>query len=216
MKKNKNNIQLDDISLRRVGAEGIDELWWVTLDVKAFKGPLEEWVSDKDSFLKYVKNRKLVIQAGGNCGMYARFYGNYFNEVYTFEPQPNNFKCLSLNCNENKYHIFNAGVGKSFGKADIVHPKGKKRSNMGVWQTVDNPNGEIQIITIDSLNLVNCDLIHLDIEGYEPFALEGAKKTIEKYRPVVILEEGHGGSVIESYGYKLKEKLTRDWVYVYE
>jgi FkbM family methyltransferase len=206
---------MSNISLRKVGVEGIDELWWVNSDIKAFKGPLAEWISDSDNFLKNVKEKKLVIQAGGNCGMYARFYGNYFESVYTFEPEPDNFKCLSLNCKDSKYHVYNVGLGKTLGNADIVHPKGKKRSNGGVWQTIENPDGNVILITIDSLNLQRCDLIHLDIEEFEPMALEGAQNTIEKFKPVLILEEGHGGEVAEKFGYKLSEKMTRDWIYLY-
>ena len=148
--------------------------------------------------------------------MYARFYGNYFEEVYTFEPEPNNFRCLRLNCTDIKYHIYNVGLGKTISNADIIHPKGKKRSNMGVWQTIENPDGAVKLITIDSLNLPYCDLIHLDIEEFESMALEGAQQTIEKFRPVIILEEGHGGEVAERFGYKLSEKMTRDWIYLYD
>lgn len=36
-------------------------------------------------------------------------------------------------------YTFNIGLGKNFGHADINHPEGKKRSNMGVWQTIENP-----------------------------------------------------------------------------
>jgi hypothetical protein len=33
-----------------------------------------------------------------------------------------------------------------------------------------------------------CDLIHLDIEGYEKKALLGGRKTIERCNPVVVIE----------------------------
>lgn len=215
----KKGIKITDethISLRSVNVEGIDELWWVTVDRKAFSSPLRDWLNDKEKFLKYVKSKKILIQAGGNCGMYARFYGNYFETIYSFEPNPNNFKCLSLNCTEEKYKIFNCGLGRSAGKADIVHPSVAKRRNMGVWQIKENPDGDINLISIDSLNLERCDLIHLDIEGYESNALIGAKNTINKYKPVIILEDGHGSEIAETYGYNVVEKLTSDWVLIHK
>ncbi len=216
MKKNK-TIDVNHISPRTVNTEGIDFLWWVTLDTKAFNGPLEDWIKDRDNFLKYVKNRNLVVQAGGNCGMYARFYGNYFKNIFTFEPQENNFSCLDLNCQGDQYHKFNVGLGSSITKADISHiSKTNKRTNMGAWKITENPDGPINLITIDSLDLPTCDLIHLDIEGYESFALQGAEKTIKKFNPVIILEEGHGSEIAESFGYSLKEKLTSDWIYLNE
>ena len=43
-------------------------------------------------------------------------------------------------------------------------------------------------IIIDNLNLPGCDLIQLDIEGYELKALKGAIETIKKYKPVICVE----------------------------
>lgn len=209
------NFDTSEISLRALGVEGIDQLWWVNVDTKAFSSPLTDWINDRDSFLKHVKEKKLVVQAGGNCGMYARFYGNYFKEVYSFEPHPDNFKCLQLNCSDEKYHVQNVGLGNSFINANLNHPSGKKRRNMGVWQVQEDSQGPVKIITIDSLDLPRCDLLHLDVEGYEPLVLKGAEQTIKKYKPVIILEEGHGGDVAESYGYRLIEKLTTDWLYLH-
>lgn len=216
MKKNNNITDETHISLREVNYEGIDQLWWVTVDKKAFSSPLRDWKNDKERFLHYVKEKKVLIQAGGNCGMYARFYGNYFENIFTFEPNPNNFKCLELNCTDKKYKIHNVGLGRIAGKADLIHPSGLKRRNMGVWQTKENPQGNITLISIDSLNLERCDLIHLDIEGFESNALRGAEKTITKYKPVIILEAGHGSEVAESYGYNTVEKLTSDWILIHE
>lgn len=204
-----------DKSLRPVNHEGIDVLWWITRDTKAFNGPLNDWKNDRDHFLKYVKNRNTVVQAGGNCGLYARFYGNYFDTVYTFEPDPSNFSCLELNCCDEKYKIHNVALGESPGKATLKFPK-KKFKNAGIWQVVLDEQGGVEVITIDSLDLQSCDLIHLDVETFEPFVLRGAIKTIKKFRPVVILEEGHGHEVVLELGYKIKEKLTSDWVLVYE
>ena len=214
MKKRK--IDESHISLRKVNYEGIAELWWVTVDKKAFESPLRDWKDDKDHFLKYVKDKKVVIQAGGNCGMYARFYGNYFEKIYTFEPNPNNFKCLSLNCNDTKYVIHNVGLGKEEGSAHLFHPSGLKRSNVGVWRTIEDNDGDIKLISIDSLNLERVDLIHLDVEYFEPNVLMGAEKTIKKFKPTIILESGHGSEVAQKYGYETVYKGTSDWIMIHE
>lgn len=203
------------ISKRPIDYEGIDELWWVTTDRAAFSGPLRDWVNGKDKFLGNVKEKKLVVQAGGNCGMYARFYGNYFEEVYSFEPSPVNFLCLERNCQGKKYHLYPVALGEKSGNCVITLPK-RRFKNTGVYQVIERDDGNIPIISIDSLRLNRCDLIHLDIEGFEPHALRGAAQTIEKYRPVIILEAGHGAEVIETMNYKLLEKLDMDWIYIYE
>ena len=43
-------------------------------------------------------------------------------------------------------------------------------------------------VIIDELDLPSCGLIQLDVEGYEYFALLGARRTIEKYHPVIMVE----------------------------
>ena len=62
----------------------------------------------------------------------------------------------------------------------------KKGYNCGTFQVTGA--GKIPVLKIDDLELDQCDLLHLDIEGFEGFALEGAIKTIQKFKPVICLE----------------------------
>jgi hypothetical protein len=45
----------------------------------------------------YLKNNKVAVQAGGNCGMQVVKFAEFFENVYTFEPDPINFNCLVNN-----------------------------------------------------------------------------------------------------------------------
>lgn len=202
------------ISIRKCGVEGVDELWWVTADRGAFGsmngGPLGDWISDHKRFMEYVRSFDTVIQAGGNCGMYARFYANYFKNVYTFEPCEINFTCLDRNCVGDSFHKYHGALGN---RIDKVSLKLHKSSNVGMHK-IDEKPGDIQMYRIDDLELSSCDLIHLDVEGYEGSVLDGAMKTIMKFKPVVILERGHGERILIDNGYVLKHKLKMDSVYV--
>jgi len=200
------------IELREINYENVDKLWWIIRDKGAFFGPLNDWKEGKEYFLKHVKKFDTVIQAGGNCGMYARFYSNYFQNVYTFEPNSLNYYCLIKNCQGNNFKIFNKGLGEKAGNAHLINVSPK---NAGTYQTVEDDNGSIELITIDSLSLSSCDLIHLDVEEFEPKVLQGSIKTIEKFKPVIILEAGHGSDILENIGYTVKYKLAMDWVLTY-
>ena len=67
-----------------------------------------------------------------------------------------------------------------------------------VWVREDRPHdtggvhvagdGYLPLIAIDSLNLPGCDLLQLDVEGFELKALKGAINTITKYKPVICVE----------------------------
>ena len=56
---------------------------------------------------------------------------------------------------------------------------------------------------IDDLNLTECDLIMLDVEGYELHALNGAIETIKKYGPVICIE--HAACWLERYNTSINE-----------
>ena len=145
---------------------------------------------DVDSALEMMeprlKGKRTVIQAGGAIGIWPLRLAQFFDNVLTFEPEPTNYQCLINNTSgvENIY-CHNAALGEDGTKK--VRMEMPTPGHMGAWYVQDG--GEIPMIRIDDLNVKDVDLIYLDIEGYEYFALEGAKETIEKYRPVIGLED---------------------------
>lgn len=201
-------------SFRNCGHEGVEKFLWITEDEGAYgneiDGPLFDWISGKDDFLKYVKNRNTIITAGGNCGMYARFYKNYFKTVYTFEPDDLCFYCLDRNCVGEGYHKYHGALGNTTDKLHLR--RSPFPNNQGMHQIDDSP-GNVQIYKIDDLNLDECDSIHLDIEGYESNALKGALDTINKFKPVIILERGSGAEIIKPLGYRAVKALRMDIIY---
>lgn len=204
------------VSHRHCGVEGVEELLWVDSDTGAFgnmqDGPLFDWIQDSKHFMSHVKNFNTVIQAGGNCGMYPRFYKNYFDKVYTFEPDSLNFYCLERNCQGEGFHIYNGGLGNTNEKYAIRKPS---ESNVGMHYIVDTP-GKIQMYKIDDLELEACDLIHLDVEGYESKALLGGIETIKKFKPVIVTERELGSEVITPLGYEMIHRMRMDALFVYK
>jgi FkbM family methyltransferase len=202
-------------SMRYCGIEGVHKLLWVTQDSGAFgnerDGPLGDWIHGKSAFMEHVKDFDTVISAGGNCGMYVRFYGNYFKNVYTFEPDPLNYYCLDRNCVGESYHKVQGALGNSTDKLTLQK---SHVSNVGMHK-IDKKPGDVQMYRIDDLDLKSCGLIHLDVEGFEQTVLEGSAETIKKFQPVVILEAGHGGSYLcENHDYQPVARLRMDVVYI--
>lgn len=201
-------------SYRKCQHEGVDKLLWVTSDTHGLDetdGPLFDWIQESRHFMSQVKKFDVVVQAGGNCGLYPRFYKNYFKEVYTFEPCEINFSCVNENCQGDGYHKFLGGLGD---KDEMLTLKRVKKSNVGSHRMSSDP-GDVKMYRIDDLNLEHCDLIHLDIEGYEEKALRGALKTIKKFKPVIITEHQNGEKLLVSLGYSHHKKLRMDSVYTY-
>ena len=86
--------------------------------------------------------------------------------------------------------------------------------------------GMTPTMRIDDLALPGCDLIQLDLEGYELFALKGGLDTINKYKPVIVIEvcwgERYGISpeMIDAWfntiGYKRTRVMNQNSVYMFD
>lgn len=166
----------------------IETNWhWVKSDHGAFEGPKYDWQNDHSiKFFKYLKKQDVVVTAGACCGMYVRFYARLFKRVYAFEPDPLSFHCMVNNAQYDNVIKLNAALGKENGLVNIQRGNG---DNVGT-HTVE-PGNMIPVFALDTLKLDACDLIQLDVEGYEMNVLEGAIDTIQKFWPVITAENGH-------------------------
>lgn len=148
-----------------------------------------------------LSKKDLIIQAGGNCGFYIKQYAEDFKTVITFEPDYRNFFCLTYNVPEENVYKFQACLGNENSSLSLI--LGKSGDNLlNVGGLKPQQGGTIPQVTIDSLGL-NPDAIQLDVEGFEPFAILGAKETIERSKPMIILEEIADRG--ESYGWPLEK-----------
>lgn len=132
-----------------------------------------------------VKEKIVAIQAGGAMGMWAKRMAQVFDYVYTFEPNPQSFYCLSCNCPEENIIKIQAALGGIPCLVKMAYHEAP--NNYGAFMA--HPGGHIPTLRIDDLGLDRLDLLMLDIEGHELQALLGAKLTIEKYMPVICLED---------------------------
>lgn len=127
----------------------------------------------------------VAIQAGGNVGVFAKELAKHFGCVYTFEPDPTNFHCLALNVGERNVYKLQAALGvrgmKPVSLTRVPH-------NCGATMVDENQQGRVPVMAIDNLNLRRLDLLYLDIEGMETAALQGALDTIERFQPIVVVE----------------------------
>jgi FkbM family methyltransferase len=185
--------------------DGLAPWLWIKTDSGAWEGPKQDWESShKEKYYKYVTDFSLCVQAGGNQGMYPRLLSEKFGTVITFEPDPLNFHCLVNNCQKDSIIKINGALGNSH---KMVKLKRGSMSNTGTHTIRDH--GEITTIQfmIDDLALTSCGLIALDIEGYELYALQGAVKTIETFKPVIIVErlKQELTDFLSKFGYKHRE-----------
>ncbi len=139
---------------------------------------------------------KNVIDGGSNVGIYALVFSYCIGNgglVFCFEIQETiNDLCkenIILNKRENIFCFNLALSDKSeqlVGYTQIDYSQ-TSISSVGVKT---EQGGEIKVKTtaIDDLGFQNIGLIKLDLEGYEPKALDGAWATIDRDKPYMIIE----------------------------
>jgi FkbM family methyltransferase len=138
-----------------------------------------------DSCKQFNKPVKNVIHAGGNMGIYALEFAKECKNVYVFEPADENFAALALNCAmKDNIFLYKAALGNDHRTIDVVNDTADKQC--GAWKV--KGSGNIPTLKIDDLNLDDVSIIHLDIEGYELFAIKGAENTIKKCEPLLSFE----------------------------
>lgn len=166
-----------------------------------------------DHVCRELPHKRSCVQAGGAVGHFADRLADYFANVYTFEPEPVNFRCLTKNVGHKANVILaQAALGEKQGRVGL---KGDPK-NAGAWEVTNA--GVIPMLTIDSLGLPDCDLIYLDIEGYEIEALKGAVETINRCRPHIVVEDkalrgtkpGAIGEWLVGFDYAERDKMMRD------
>lgn len=167
-------------------------------------------LKDVDEALKYVKDFRRCIQAGGNVGVWPKYLAKHFGEVVTFEPDKENFECLVQNVTESNVFKYYGALGNENGTTGLR----REPRNVGAHQT--EGQGKIPVVKIDSLQ-GPVGFIQLDIEGDELAALEGAKETLLRDHPVLMLEDkelknpkGMLEAFLVDYGYRVVKQVHRD------
>jgi FkbM family methyltransferase len=208
----------DFTSIRQINIDGETDWYWVKSDTGCFGDktdkPMRDWLeSHKDKFFKYLKKNDAVVAGGTSCGMYARFYAKHFKYVYAFEPDPLNFHCMVNNTQYDNVIKMNCAIGYGNGIVGLVRTD---KTNVGMNHITDKNKFHIVMMAIDSLNLDACDLIQLDVEGFEEHAVFGAQNTIAQYKPVIIGERfgtPENQKYMRSLGYELKDQSFLDYIY---
>lgn len=152
-----------------------------------------------DLFRVFIKEGMTVFDIGSNIGTHTIPFSQLVGQlgkVFAYEPQRIIFQTLcgnlAINSITNVYS-FQKALGYTNGIAEIIVPDYTKHNNFGGIKVEYANNSEnyekIEVISFDSLNLDKCDFIKVDIEGMERSFLLGAEKTINKFRPIMYLED---------------------------
>jgi FkbM family methyltransferase len=151
-----------------------------------------------------------IVDIGANNGHFTVEFAHFVGDngrVYAFEPQRILFQQLCgnifLNGLDNVF-AYNSAIGHQSGTIQVenldFHGDGPKNfGNSHVFSGMENHNNISQMWKLDDIEFQNLSLIKLDVQGFEPYVIEGADVTIWKHRPYIFIEIEE--EQLEKYGF---------------
>lgn len=144
--------------------------------------------------MKLLDQKTVALDIGANIGNHALFFSKMFDEVWAFEPNPRIYKLLEFNCEGTAIRTLNYGLSD---QNKTVHfqinqnNQGASRILSATSFEFSKPMEAIKVQCLDDIDEIQkskISLIKIDVEGHEFQVISGAKKTLERERPIVIFE----------------------------
>ena len=162
-----------------------------------------------------VKNDAVVFDIGAFKGDTAYFFSKKCSNkarIYAFEPDENNYKILLKI--KDKYKLNNVIA------SNILFSNLETEINF-LSMDLNRPAIKMKSTTIDKFveenNIEKIDYIKMDVEGAEKNILEGAIKTIKKFKPSLAIAIYHGGKLFMEDFYNIpifiKNIINEDYEY---
>ena len=183
-------------------------------------GPARYQWQVRDRSMRYCHQRRLALDIGANVGLWSRDLATWFERVIAFEPVSLFRDCLIKNVTADNFCIEPFALGDVNTRANMIITQ----DNMG--HTHVDPDsighGDIEVRCLDELDLADVDYIKMDCEGFEYRVIQGAKNTIQRNRPIVVVEQKPHDmysqnqfvaiDLLQSLGMKRLDQVKDDWI----
>lgn len=150
---------------------------------------------------RLVRQGDVVLDVGANIGYYSVMLGQKVGldgKVLAFEPTANYRRILEKNLAINELDslvsIMSYGLSDAETKMEIAIGD----CSATLHWVEEMPPRTSEVIELHQLDVVfptfgltHLDFIKIDIDGHEPAFIKGARETINRYQPVLLLEVNH-------------------------
>jgi FkbM family methyltransferase len=136
------------------------------------------WISS----LPFINGKRNAIDVGCRDGEYTRYLHKDFNHVFCFDYRRR--KLFHKNVDLSKITHFKCALGEEHKVVKVSGGGSITSGKIPLEKWYDE-----QLYTIDEFDFPDIDYIKIDVDGYELNVLQGAINTINKYNPLLIVEQ---------------------------
>lgn len=147
---------------------------------------------------------RVAVDAGANKGVYVFHLSRFFRSVVAFEPLPQLAGYLKRAVPAN-VQVQARALSDHAGTATLKLPHGfnelgSLEAHTAATWTVEAPldEFEVELTRLDAMALGDVGFIKIDVEGHEIAVLEGARDTIARCHPALLIEieERHNANAV--------------------
>lgn len=176
--------------------------------------------------IERVNRRGVAIDVGAHVGLWSRLMAIDFAEVLAFEPVAEHADLWRINVTASNARLTQIALGAApADKVMIAKPRG----NSGNARVAYNGHTDVEAVRMSTLDdEIPADyavgFIKIDCEGYEMFVVQGARRTIYRSHPVIIVEQKPGNGqhyglgqvdackLLQGWGYTVAEHIAGDYI----
>ena len=181
------------------------------------------WEKQIQELLKrYTKPNTIAIDIGGHIGTHTLSLSKLVGDegvVHVFEPQVKIFTELLINMSLNQCNniVFHRKVLGNETKQVALTSLSSDNEGMCCVDLLNQYDQKVLMQKLDDFQLENVSIIKIDVEGFELNVIEGARETIFKNKPTIIIEIFNNNlekiqNTLELMGYDLFEFVGENYL----
>lgn len=141
----------------------------------------------------------LALDIGANVGHHSLYMASFCTQVHAFEPYEEVARAIDEKLLRNglqHVQVHRVGLSDRDQVLDFYAPQGVN-TGTGTFVSTHEPQnnqlvGQLRVTHADAylaaLDLPRIDLVKIDVEGFELNVLRGLAQTLQRFRPIVMLE----------------------------
>lgn len=146
--------------------------------------------------------RRVAVDVGAHVGLWSMWLVSAFEHLHAFEPVPLHAELFERNVVARNCTLHRMALGDRAGRVSLsVPPDQTGHAHIADGARAHHQRGGglgpeswahisgVPIGTLDGLGLDRVDFIKVDVEGYELAVLKGARETLLRCRPVLVVEQ---------------------------